>query len=486
MKKFDFVTKIDNIFKSKNGILLFFLFFIFVNGIVWSLSVSLFTLSDEVTHFTYIHYIAEYKELPRSEDALAKLEASSVELRNILKKLEIDKTPLSAAHMDFAGTASDIKSESVIPFDEFLNNPNLRANWSFNYPPLYYSFASIIYAFGKAFNFDIISIAYLIRFSSIFFLIITLVFSYKIALIASKDDLFAITVCAIIGLLTSVNTVFSSINNDVALIAFSHIAFYYILKIFNSGNRLSGLSILAASLGVLAAMLSKPQAIIFIPLLAGAIIYSEFKGKKIKRGTILSFLISGTALLTAIFFVFPSGFINFLKIPFKSINGSGEIVLTLINDAVRRFNLMFDFFTQLGIYGSDYPIWIFSILGVLILFSIAGIALFFYKKFKYKSIDTAQLYSILAVMAPIIILEILYTFLYYREAIINEVYDFPGQGRYYFLVLAPLIIVFLFGLRHMLDLIKLPLKAMYFFLILFFAFLNCYFLLNIVLKHSYL
>ena len=32
-------------------------------------------------------------------------------------------------------------------------------------------------------------------------------------------------------------------------------------------------------------------------------------------------------------------------------------------------------------------------------------------------------------------------FLYFREAIINKAYDFPGQGRYYFIVLTPLLVI---------------------------------------------
>lgn len=473
-------------FITGRKILLFFLFFILIKGTIWSGGISLFTLSDEITHFTYIQYLAEHKELPRSADVLAKLETSSIDLRKTLKILEVDKTPLSDAHLDFAKTREHGNDPNPISFHDFLNNPNLRANWSFSYPPLYYAFGSVLYIFGKTIGFDITSIAYLLRFSAIFFLIITVIFSYKTALILSRDRLFAIIVCSIIALMVSVNTVFSSINNDVALIAFSHIVLYLIYRIFYSPPQNVNLLMVLLFFAFLAAILSKPQAIIFVPLLVGALMYNGLKNKKLKSNMTVNILAAAAVSLTTILLL-PKGFFsNFLKIGFGSINGTGEIITIIINDLIRRFNLVFDFFIQLGLFNSSYPIWIFSFLGVMILLSGLGMILFFYHFFKGRHSNTEKAKALLMCLIPFITLEILYTFLYYREAIINKVYDFPGQGRYYFIVLAPLIMMFVYGLQYIFELIKVPRRVLYYILVLFFAFLNGYFLIHIIVPSAYL
>ncbi len=477
-----FLKKIKNIFTRQDGILALLLVFILFKGIVWGWNIPLFTLSDEVTHFTYIHYLSEYKELPRSADTPTKLEKSSAELRKNLKSLQVYKTPLSLEHTDFAASAD----ANPVSFNDFLNNANLRANWSFNYPPLYYVLMSIFYTLGKNLNFDIISIAYLIRFCAIFFLIITIIFSYKIAFILTNDRLFALIICSIISLMASMSAVFSSINNDVALIAFSHIVLYLVYRIFYSSSQNVNRLIILASFAFLAAILSKPQAIIFIPLMIGALIYNWLKNKKIRTNAAMNILVIGSIILVTIL-IMPNGFLsNFFKIDFRSIDGGGGIMTILKNDLLRRFTLMFDFFIQIGLFHSDQSVWIFSSLSVLILFSTMGIILFCYNFFKKRDFYSANVKALLLCAIPIITLEILYTFLYFREAIINKAYDFPGQGRYYFIVLTPLLVIFVYGLQYLFELLRLPRRALYFILIIFFAFLNSYFFINIILPSAYL
>lgn len=478
-------VKIKNFFKNYDKIIIFFLLFVLLKGIVWSIGIAPFTLSDEVTHFTYVHYLAEHKELPRTESTFTKLEASSVELRKTLRAIEIDKMPLSESHLDFIKTKRDGNDIDPISFHDYLNNPNLRANWSFGYPPAYYIFSSIFYSIGNNLNFDIISIAYFIRFLSVFFLIITLIFSYKIALIIGQDRSFAIVVCSIITLMVSVSAAFSSINNDVALIAFSHIVIYLIFRIFYSSwqtaNRLMPFLLTALS----AAILSKPQAFVFIPLAAGVYIYNILKNKKSKAYILAGVSLAFFAILTAVYLVLPANFFPAF-FQFKSISGSAGLITIIENDILRRFGLVFDFFLQLGPFSFNYPAWIFGILGTLVLMSGLGIILFFYDHLKNKKRNKDGTTILSLSIVTVGMLEILFTFLYYREAILNGVYDFPGQGRYYFIVLAPLIAVFVYGLRHIFELIKLPRRFLYYALILFFAFLNSYSFINVVLQYTYL
>ena len=476
---------LKNIFSTQNKIIALLLFFILIKGIIWAWNIPLFTLSDEVTHFTYIHYLSEHKELPRKTDTMIKLEKSTVELRKVLKMIKIDKTPLSNAHLNFSNATKDRNGSNPISFNDFLNNSNLRAGWSFNYPPFYYAYASIFYTIGKNLNFDIIAIAYLIRFSAVIFLIITVVFSYKIAFIFSRDSLFAIIICSIISLMVSVSAVFSSINNDVALIAFGHIVLYLTTRIFYSTRQKIGRLTIFWFLAFIPAIYSKPQAIIFIPLLIGALIYNGLKNKGLRINAAINILFIAAAALIAILLL-PIGFLDFFKINLASINGMNEITTIVKNDFLRRINLVFDFFVQLGLFHSGHPIWIFSFLGTLIFLSLVGIILFFFNFFKNKNNHLEKARALLLNAAPIIILEILYTFLYYREAIINKVYDFPGQGRYYFIVLAPLVIIFVYGLQYVSDYLKLPRRILYFILILFFALLNSYFFANIILSAAYL
>lgn len=459
-----------------------FLIFIIIKGIIWIFTIAVFTPSDETTHFSYTHYIATEKTIPRLDGNVAeKFNKNSFEIKKVHSDLEIENTALSTSHRNFNQSIGEEKK--ILSDEEFINNLVIHPTWSFNYPPLYYLLELMPYAVGKIMQFDITSIVYLMRIFSFLFFLITLTFSYRIALLIDGDKKFAFIVTAIISLMPSVSMAFASINNDAAVIAFGHIAFYYLLKTLYVTKVLFA----TAAKGILAltaALAAKPQAIIFIPLLTGVYFFVIQKGKKAFKRNIgmlcAGLIFVGIFIYFFTFSMIESYFNNLIR-TFSQMTFA-NFKIAFIYDIFRRIVLFFDFWLKVHTFNNFFPQFISVLLGTFSVIAIFGALLSFYAQINKKRYNKGLLFCLISFIA----LDILYTLIHYYESIAHNVYDQLNFGRYYFLFLCPIIIIFVWGIRHISMLIKIPQKVIYIGLFLFFAFLNSYALLNIAIQYTYL
>ena len=330
---------------------------------------------------------------------------------------------------------------------------------------------------------------------SLFFLFIALIFSYKIALFISKENTFALIVVAIIALMPSINaSSFGGINNDAALIAFSHILLYYLVKILdNLDIRIWSIIKNGILLGL--ALLTKPVAIIFIPLTAGVFMYKGFKKNEIKK-TALALL--GVFTIAAIMSI-----VFYIRLIDSIINGSSNeisqtknifaienIFLAVGFDIIRKFFLATSIWLQLQFFDRFYPFYIKSFIFALELFGLIGL-IYLAKNYFNKDKDAPQSgqspYAPLVLcIAAFLLISGFYTFLYYKQALMSHYYDFAWFGRYYLPVIAPIVIIMLFGLKKIFHLIKISEKVLYIGLLIFFLFLHNYAFFNIALQYNYL
>lgn len=508
---------------KNNKIYILFFLFILVKGLIWTWAIPPFLAPDELPHFAYTQYLVEEKKIPKNTGKITPLTTTkSEELKEAAELLQINAlTSLSSMHMVFLATSQNIPLE----FQTYARNvsPKNYKNSAAIYSPLYYAYGAVPYIIGK--NLDVFHRLYLMRLFSLTFLFLTIVFAYKIAFLIMQDRLFAFTVATIITLMPSVNaTSFAGINNDAALIAFAHILFYHILKVWRDCD-ISYKNAAWLAIFFSLTLLSKPQGAIFFPLIVLAYTHKWIINKNTKK-TILSLLIiviiAGSVALPFYlrsFIHYNESLIQNIKhIDPRQISPAKNILTSVLMDAERRFFLIITFWTQLQFFTLYYSNYIHVSILFLIAFAVAGYGPYFNKAIRIvkkitmynsffskrrkqnRSIPSGRanrdfdilkllnhrLFPIFLCICVFLILDLFYTLLYYRNALSLQNYNFPTQGRYYFVIIGPIIILFLLGIERFFSRFKIAKKNVYAGLIIFFIFLHNYALFNIAIQYNYL
>lgn len=465
---------------KNNRIYILFLAFALIKGIVWILIIPPFLFPDEPAHFAYTQYIVEEKKLPKNDGKLSPhLLSKSEELEKAINLIKNDYDIWSIDPVNLKIGANQNIPVDFRSYSRRVNAENYK-NAAAVYPPIYYAFEVIPYVIG--YNLDIFHRVYLMRFFSLIFLLITLIFAYKISFFISNDKVFSFTVAAVISLIPSLNIIsFGTINNDAALIALGQIIFYYLAKFFHSRNAAMK-EIIKGGVLLGAALLTKTQAVIFIPLTIGVFIYNGVKNKKMRHnliGLILLFLIAG---IVALPFLAPPLLAYFTgsseeilsSLQNDNLKTEQNALILLANDIVRRIAVFNTFWAEFLHTFASFRLYMEIAAGLLSIFAFLGLTLAFVK-FKGKDLNHWLLFCLLSILP----LEFLYTLLYYKNALINNYYQFPGQGRYYYILITPIIILFVFGLKEFSSLLKIPPRFVYAGLLFFFLLFHNLALINL-------
>lgn len=474
---------------KNNKIFILFLFFVLVKGLIWTWSIPPFLAPDELPHFAYTQYLVEEKEIPKNTGKIAPLVTTMSEELEMAAKLTQERhLSISFSHMIYPDDYEPVPNE-FNNYSRTVNRENYK-NSAAIYSPFYYAMEAIPYIMG--YKLDFFSRFYLMRMFSLIFLFITLIYSYKAALLVSGEKIFAITAAIIVSLMPSINSSsFGGINNDAALIAFSQILIYWMLKTINNPDAKT-ISNIGGGVLLGLTLLTKPQAIIFIPLVAGVILYKGIKKKMLRQAIIALFIILLIALaIAAPFYIDPITyfFSNFggTAVQASDIFSIDNIIPAIGFDIVGRFSLLFEFWFQAQLFTRFYPFYFNSLILALELGAIIGLIYMTKDYYNKISIANKKFYAcIILCVAAFLVLEIFFTAIYYKEALTKQYYGFGGQGRYYFPVIGPIIILFLAGLRRFSFRLKIPVNALYASLILFFLVLHNYALFNIILQYNYL
>lgn len=465
---------------KNNKIYIFFFFFILIKGLLWTLVIPPLRTPDEDAHFAYVQYLAEEKKVPRN---IGKLKSTQLTTSEELEKtIQLIRESALMIFSSMDQKPKNIPNEFIsysrkVPPGEYKNAAAL-------YPPLYYLYETIPYLIGA--KLDIFHRIYLMRFFSLIFYLITIIFIYKIAFLFSREKNFSHTVTLMATFLPAVSSAFSGINNDVALFAFSHIMIYYLSRyLMLPKNNIKTLVRQGVILGI--ALLTKTQALIFIPLIIFAHLpKTNFWKLKNFFKVIKIFLVAGfIALPFAILPLFDYFQNNIVaELADKKISGGighPEIIKAMTEDLFRRKDLFFAFWSQIQTFDAHFPPLLAIATGGLALVAIWGLIIYFI--FNNKKGDIP---FVLFFLACFLALELFYTMLYYRTALTIQYYAFPGWSRYYFVVLGPLLILYVLGLKSFAVFLKIPTKFIYIILILFFIFLHNYVFFNAVLQYNYL
>jgi len=474
-------------------VLFFLLCFVFtlLKGILWTWVIPPFMAPDESAHFAYTQYLVEERRIPKNTREFSVLHhAQSDELAQALALTENEQILLTTTHLNFAHTSKMLPSD--LPSADRRVAALLYTNPAALYSPFYYTIEALPYLAG--YNLDLFSRLYLMRFFSLIFLLVTTVFAYKIAYLVTKEKNFSLLTAAIINLMPSVNaTSFGGVNNDALLIALGHALFFYLLKLLFQDIPLARKSIFSFGVLLGLTLLTKTQAIIFLPLTFCAFLYHGIRHRTVQHSLIILTCIYGIASLIALPFVLPPLAQYMSTASAHTALSAGAVFApayawkaAFFMDITRRMALLFNFWTAVEFFDTLYPLWIMAALWLLCAIALWGLGMRAFVKLNERENAQRLHYKLIACAIAVVLLELFYTLLYYRSALFASSYDFPGQGRYYFVLLAPLIVLFLYGLKYWAQtLFKIPPKIVYALMLFFFLFLHNYALITIALHYNY-
>ncbi|MFH1206991.1 MAG: glycosyltransferase family 39 protein [Patescibacteria group bacterium] len=443
---------------------------LFVILAIKQVGLSLLTLPfgnhDEVAHFSYTQYIVEQKKLPVFQGSVisAYQVSPSIEAWEGIKYLYNRRADRISYH-SFRESIANLKNESKLlrglgrlpitdpaqvsppdnspyaipPSGEYKNNAAI-------YPPVYYLLESIPYLLF--YDSGIFARLYAMRIFSAIFFLLTVFVCYKIARRIKDNFWLAFTVAAVIGFQPIFSSVASGVNNDALLTLCASLAIFFCLKLFSS-IRLRDVVFLGLTLGL--GLLSKPQFIVFLPLVLIPFAYQYFK-----LLTPIKILIRHLLSIAGVIILVSSWWFIWNIIQYGSLIGPPS--QPAINQSMLHlpfghyaylifikytYSFVTFFFNLTFSNASGLPIWI-IIPGTLTI--VSGLLLFFYQLVRQYKKGNCQFYWLYGFLVlPVILLEALYLYLFLHNLLGYGVYSFPVEGRYYFPVISVVMLCWMLG-----------------------------------------
>lgn len=461
------LNKIFTYAETHHGKLLIIIMVLFLlKELLFVFLVPPFTNKDEAAHFLYVQYLVEEKKLPVYEGKFSTpLELSFSEeyyqARLAVNKAVLEKTQninLAEKLKKYQQIRSELSGLGRRPLTSDKRNKftelayrlpanNQYKNAAVLYPPLYYLLEALPYKIF--YHSDVLTRLYAMRvFSTIFFLL-TLILIYLAAKHLTKNLLFSLSAIIISGLQPIFSYVGSGVNNDVLLVLFCTLIFYLCLKLFDYINWRRTI-ILGLVLGL--GLLTKQQFLVFLPLAFIPFLYHFIKNKTLRKKITQYLLIA--LLITVIiagwwFLRNYQLYHNFVLAETDSQSNPEYLDLSfgkyLYLIAIRYLYAFTTFGFNLTYHTSTGLPPIFIFIGALLsLFGFAGLLYYFYQtKRAIADIFRVKMFFLLS---GALLLEIIYTYLFLTNLVNSGIYTFPVEGRYYFPVILPIILLWLWGL----------------------------------------
>ncbi len=465
--------------KKYDKSIIFIIFTIFISLLIWWISLPVFQSFDEPAHFAQIQHIAETNQYDMNNT----ISNEQFLLENFLKFNIFNANVNSQYHFisknyNIRKYIFDKKSNTKINRNTFTHVAIVE-----NYPPLYYYISAVVYKITK--QKSIFFSIEAIRFISIFFFLITLIFSYKIALLIFPEDIW-IQYCTVIfiGFLPMLSQLSVSINPDNLLITLFTLFTYYSLKLLRSSGFSQKTNIVLVIILLLGFMTKQSAYILCIPYLF--LIGYKLKNKKLSL-RYKQILILGFFFLILIFF-----FLKGFTLIFDYISGtfnSWKYFSPL--DYIYKYstNYFFNGYVFQSFWGAfgwgffKFPQQYYDILYLFLSTSIIGIIIYYYNLTYITKKNRKLLYTI----NYLIILSLTYSlFLVYLDFIsIKNTGTFFIQGHYFFEIITANTILFLFGIGEFFKRFKLK-NTIYFIIIIGIVLLNTTGLFQILINKFYL
>lgn len=261
-------------------IILVVIYFVLFTSI-FSLIVPVYEGPDENLHLDFINYVIVYKSLPDQYEGMQN------------KEKFVGQGHQHPLYYILTGIVLNILNEgNKISINSRLNGLHSWNGGPENYVPVFKNNHENVFNSEKDKYYFLA-----IRFLSVLFGAINIIFVYKISLLLTDNDTLSAVTAFLLASLPQFAFISGLINNDNPANMMSTICLYMFFKVFKEGYNLKSIIILGILLGL--ALLTKKTLVFLIP---GFIIMFLYKSFFIDNEYIKSFKYIVTALLIAFFF----------------------------------------------------------------------------------------------------------------------------------------------------------------------------------------
>ncbi|MEK7639580.1 MAG: DUF2142 domain-containing protein [Patescibacteria group bacterium] len=407
-----------------------------IKGVLMAWLVPAWQQPDEPTHFQYTQLMVEEHRLPVSAGATQYF--SPEVIRSTLSHGLANNLPVSVnRQLNTDGIPPESPDRKV-----FGSAP---ANTAAVYGPLNYLLLAVPYTLLQDAPVEQRLIA--MRLVSVLLFLGVVLGAYGIAFALRPRQGFALAVAAAVGWHPMAAFIFAGVNNDALLTFLSTFAFWLLVHLHN--RRIKFTHLIFIIILCIVGVLTKVPFIIFIPLFA-LMIFRKTNGFSM---TVRIVVISALAILPVVSFILwqhsvtvssLAGFVPPIKWTFPQRTVGNIANLTLL---FRPSRVWISFW---GLFGwMMYPLHV-GVYAMTLLVggaTLSGIVLLL-RDIHRKIASTITRENLLLLLTPFFLLEGLYLALFWKTIIIYNRPLFPLQGRYYFLLLAPIALLGLIGIER--------------------------------------
>lgn len=416
-----------------------------LKGLLLAVYVPLWEIPDEPAHVQYVQTLVEDRAIPHGDGSWIRF---SPEILGAIRST--DYFSLRMQHIVDLPNARD---------DGNINNSALQrttgapyVNPAGVYGPLYYFVEAAPYAALR--QFSIATRVYGMRIVSAGFFVVTVLYVFRLATLFGRRKSFALTVGALVGFHPMASFLFSGVTNDAFFIAVSSVLLYEIARWVVGDAVISTRCVSIVALLIAFAVSSKISAAIFVPLVLGVLWYR--RNAMTSRVTFRYVLV-----LLGIVGVLSGAWIWWSMLLHRSVavltpdavrSAFDAMSMQQYIDALLWYRYPLIFVSYWGAIGQwfcapriTYPVVVFAVLFALNLLSLIGLLVF--RAPKWRNGDSRERRLVRFFGASVVVLELLYLAFFYLTSSTLHIADFPNQGRYYFILIGPIMILTLLGLE---------------------------------------
>jgi len=468
---------LENIKRNKTIISLFFL--IGINSIIWGLFIPVWQNPDEIAHFCYIQYLVEHKEFP---NWIEKNKCSKeVDLaKEILKLNEIAFHPNNKfLFEDYEKEKKELDSIKI-----YKKTIGESANSASGRPPLYYLTGTIPYIIFR--NRNLADRNHAMRFVSTFYLLLTCLVVYKTSRLLKFSKELSLTTVAFVGFHPMMTMLSGSLNPDTLVVFLFSLFSYYALLFFVNESKFNPKHVFIMIIIMLLTTLTKQNSLILYAVFGLFYCYYLYQVFLNKKFAIKRFILELFAILLTCGIQ--------LKIIF------GEATNYFVNNSVNP-NLTFKEFFINSSYISSYLLhqvyccfwgcfgWldialhkdIFNLIKIFSIVSFLGIILYLVNiKSKIRKTLRVIFFNLLFIIIGIVFM----VYLDYRS--LKSLGGYVVQGRYYLILISPIVILLGYGWKYFNKKILLGNKSIFCKILIYFViFFNFLILLFYIYSRYY-
>lgn len=404
----------------------------------WIVVVPAFESPDEQAHLGTVTYVADHGMVP--DWGVKDMTQEMYQTQSLLGILRDSRgnneyTYHPEHHVQYSDSVLGKYESEITKLNNEANRSTYVAEEAARYPILSYYYSSVFYKFAN--NHDLITRLYVCRLGNIAIIAFMVYFGYLAGLVIFGSKAYAKTLAFMVMLQPMMSFVSAGVNSDNLHNLLSLIIIYFSLRIIKFG--ISAPTLIAGVVAVACDIYTKPQGFILVPILGLAIVMRIFKDKNYR--TLIYLFVAGLAIAVLGWDQLMM-YRGFLSIDNASASSFVDYLRFSANKLIAQNVVWYwGVFKWLGVV---LPPIYWRIANRLVLLSVVGIAIYYYKVIKNRK-TIADPYAIFYLIASSF-LYALTIFWFDWQYVKSQGFSLGIQARYFFPTIVPHMAILLAGI----------------------------------------